>query len=132
MREGLGNIDLVCGSMTHLPFRDRSFDLVISISVIHHAIKSNIEITVREIHRVLGQEGLLLANFVSVEDHRFGEGKKVEEGTFRIREEFEGHAIEELHHFFTEEEIFELLAGFAEVKTEPIRQHRYWKVTVIK
>ncbi|MEM0171509.1 MAG: hypothetical protein QXU11_12195 [Thermoproteota archaeon] len=46
--------------------------------------------------------------------------EKVEEGTFRIREEFEERAVEELHHFFTEEEIFHLLAGFTGVKTELI------------
>lgn len=131
VKEGLGNIELVCGSMTHLPFRNRVFNLV--VSVIHHAVKSIIETTIREVHRALEFEGLFLANLVSTGDHRFGGGEKVEEGTFRIREEFEGHAMEELHHFFTEEEIFQLLAGFTEVKTEPVGQHhQYWKVMAIK
>jgi ubiquinone/menaquinone biosynthesis C-methylase UbiE len=132
-KEKLRNIDLVCGTMTHLPFIANFFDAVISVSVIHHAIKSEITNAVREIHRVLRKKGLFLANLASVEDHRFGRGEKVEEGTFRIKEEFEEHEFEELHHFFTKEEASKLLEDFTKIKVKPIkRHHRYWKVSAFK
>ena len=130
VRKGkIGNVDLVCGAMAHLPFTGNFFDAVISVSVIHHAIKREITNAVREIHRVLRRKGLFVANLASVEDHRFGKGEKVEEGTFRIKEEFEEHAFEELHHFFTKEETSKLLADFTNVEIKTINHHhKYWKV----
>jgi len=74
-----------------------------------------------------------MANLASVEDHMFGKGERVEEGTFRIKEEFEEHEFEEIHHFFTREEAFKLLADFINVKIETINQHhKYWKVIAFK
>ena len=132
-REKLGNVDFVRGTMTHLPFTANFFDAVISVSVLHHAVKREIANAVREVHRVLRREGLLIANLASVEDHRFGKGEKVEEGTFRIKEEFEEHEFEEIHHFFTEEEASKLLEDFTKIKIKPIkRHHRYWKVIAFK
>lgn len=109
------------------------FDTVISFSVVHHAVKSEIMNAVREIHRVLRKRGLFVANLALVEDHRFGKGEKVEESTFRIKEGFEEYVFKELHHFFTREEAHKLLADFARVEIETINQHhKYWKVTAFK
>jgi len=41
-REKLGNVDFVRGTMTHLPFTANFFDAVISVSVLHHAVKRKI------------------------------------------------------------------------------------------
>jgi len=132
-REKLENVDFVRGTMTHLPFTTNFFDAVISVSVLHHAVKRKIVNVVREIHRVLRREGLLIANLASVEDHRFGKGERVEEGTFKIKEEFKEREFEEIHHFFTREEASQLLADFINVKIETINQHhKYWKVTAFK
>lgn len=128
-KEKLENVNFVCGAMTHLPFTDSVFDALISVSVIHHAIKSQIINAIREIQRVLERKGLFLANLASVEDHRYGKGEKVEEGTFKIKEEFEEHEFEELHHFFTKEEAYRLLEGFTKINIGSIKKHhRYWKV----
>lgn len=132
-KEKIRNVDFVCGTMTHLPFTRDFFDAVVSVSVIHHAIKSEITKAVREIHRVLRKKGLFLANLASVEDHRFGKGEKIEERTFRIKEEFEEYEFKELHHFFTKEEALKLLEDFMKVKIKPIkRHHKYWKVIAFK
>jgi ubiquinone/menaquinone biosynthesis C-methylase UbiE len=132
-REKLENVDFVRGTITHLPFTANFFDAVISVSVLHHAVKRKIINVVREIHRVLRREGLLIANLASVEDHRFGKGERVEQGTFRIKEEFKEHEFEEIHHFFTREEASKLLADFINVKIETIDQHhKYWKVIAFK
>jgi len=134
--EGISNVAVLCASMTHLPFVDQVFHVVISVSVIHHAIKEDIEKAIEEIHKVLKDEGLLLANFLSVEDYRYGLGLKIEEGTFRILEEFGG--FEELHHFFSHKEVLTLLAEFKGINIESVqsgkkeRPNRYWKIIAKK
>ncbi|MBO3755138.1 MAG: class I SAM-dependent methyltransferase [Candidatus Brockarchaeota archaeon] len=68
--EGIENVAVICASMAHLPFIDQAYDVVISVSVIHHAVKETIRKTIGEIHRVLEDGGLFLANLLSVEDYR--------------------------------------------------------------
>jgi len=136
--ERTANVAFLLASMTNLPFRGGCFQAVISVSVIHHAVTKEIDMAVEEICRVLTDGGILLANLLSVEDHRYGSGQEVEEGTFRVREDFEEKWFEEIHHFFTWEGVFDLLASFRKVETEPIQSgkeeklHRYWKVTAIR
>lgn len=135
-KEKLKNVAVVRGTMDAIPFGDRHFDAVISVSVIHHALKKDIAHTVNEIRRVLRKMGLFIANLASVEDHRYGEGEEVEAGTYRILEHF-GKNCEELHHFFTKQEVSQLLTRFAKTKiethfSEKNKQHCYWKITASK
>ena len=132
------DVKLLTASMTNLPFVSGCFEAVVSISVIHHAVKDDVKTTVEEVHRVLEDGGVLLANLLSVEDYRYGLGEEVEKGTFRISEDFEEGRFHELHHFSAEKEASNLLAGFREISLEPIatekkdQRHCYWKVTAIK
>jgi len=48
------NIDFVCADVEKLPFSDNYFDAVIGNGVLHHL---NIDIAVKEIHRVLKNDG---------------------------------------------------------------------------
>jgi ubiquinone/menaquinone biosynthesis C-methylase UbiE len=136
--EGIENVSIVCASMTHLPFIDHTYDVVISVSVIHHAVKETIGKTMGEIHRVLKDNGLFLANLLSVEDYRYGSGLKIEDGTFRVSEDFEEKQFEEVHHFFSRKEVQILLSRFKTISVEPIqsggekRPHKYWKVIAEK
>ncbi len=136
--ERIDNVGLVRASMTDLPFVNRCFQAAVSVSVMHHAVKKNIEIATQEVHRVLGDNGIFLANLLSVEDYRYGLGQKVEEGTFRVMEEFEENRFEEIHHFSSKDEALELLAVFREISMESIRggkekrMYCYWRVTAIK
>lgn len=58
---------------------------------------------------------------------------KVEENTFQILEAFEQYQFEELHHFFTREEAFEILACFSNATVELLKEKpNYWKVTAVK
>lgn len=132
-KEKLGNVALLCADMTALPFRGSYFHMVVSVSVIHHALKSNIEKAIGEIYRVLKKKGLLLTNLASVKDCRYGKGVKVEKDTFLLAEEFGKAKFEELHHFFTKSEVSKLLAGFAKVRIESLEGHHcFWKVTAFK
>ena len=132
-QEDLKNLKFARASMTHIPFSDCQFDAVISVSVIHHAVKKDIEKTLDEVHRILSKNGLFLANLTSVDDPRYGAGQKVEIDTFRTLEAFEEKRFEELHHYFTEREVSELLDCFAKVEVELLKDRpHYWKITALK
>jgi ubiquinone/menaquinone biosynthesis C-methylase UbiE len=129
MQEGLAGTTLVQAAMTCLPFRNNSFDGMISISVINHAVSKDIKTTIDEIHRTLKKDGLIVANLTSIEDPRLGTGKKVEDNTFLIFEAFEQNQFEELHHFFTKNEVLELFTGFSETDVSFLRERpNYLKV----
>ncbi|MDI6904417.1 MAG: class I SAM-dependent methyltransferase [Candidatus Bathyarchaeia archaeon] len=132
-KERLTNVSFIRATMTNLPFSDSCFDAVISVSVIHHAIKKDIVKTINEIYRALKRNGVFLTNLVSVKDPRYGTGQRVENNTFRILEAFEEKHFEELHHFFTKREISKLLAPFAKAKVELLKDRpHYWKITATK
>ena len=136
--ERITNVTVLCASMTHLPFISRTFNAIISVSVIHHAVKKDIEKTMEEIHEVLKDNGRFLANLLSIEDYRYGSGVKIEEGTFQILEDFEVKQFEEVHHFFSQKEIQTLLADFSRISIVRIQSgkeecpHKYWKVIAEK
>jgi len=131
--EKLKNVAFVRAAMTNIPFYDGYFQAVISVSVIHHALKADIEKTVNEIHRVLNRRGLFIANITSVMDPRYGKGKKIEVRTFRTLEAFEEKRFAELHHYFTKHEADQLLACFSNAEVEVLRDKpNYWKITAIK
>jgi ubiquinone/menaquinone biosynthesis C-methylase UbiE len=137
-RERLADVAFIRGTMTNMPFINGWFDAVISISVVHHALKSHIIKAIDEIYRILKKNGLFLTNLVSVKDHRYGKGEKIETRTFRVLENFEEKSFLELHHFFTKAEVSRLLAKFTKVDIQQLtggkkdKPHRYWKITAIK
>ncbi|UCE96320.1 MAG: class I SAM-dependent methyltransferase [Candidatus Bathyarchaeota archaeon] len=136
--EGIPNVAVLRSSVTHLPFVRRTFHVVISISVIHHAFNKNIEKAIDEIFKVLKKKGLFLANLLSTEDFRFGSGKRLEEGTYRVLDDFGEKQFEEIHHFFSRNEVFALFSDFKKISIEAIQAgkeekcHKYWKVAVIR
>lgn len=135
--EEIPNATVLRCSMTSLPFVRQAFDAVISVSVVHHAFKKDIEKALEEIRTVLSDNGLFLANILSVRDYRYSSGEKLEKGTFRVMEDFEQKRFEEVHHFFSKKEILSLLSGFEKISIEPIKSglnqpHIYWKVVAIR
>jgi len=131
--ERLSNATFTLGTMVNIPFDDYLFDAVVSVSVIHHGVKEYIMRTIAEINRILRRKGVFIANIASVRDPRYGDGEKVEENTFQILEAFEQYQFEELHHFFTREEAFEILACFSNATVELLKEKpNYWKVTAVK
>jgi ubiquinone/menaquinone biosynthesis C-methylase UbiE len=132
-QEKLANIDFLDATMTNIPFRSNYFDAVISISVIHHALKKDIVQTVNEVHRVLTKGGMFMANLTSVDDPRHIAGEIVEPGTFKTLEAYENYRSWELHHFFTKDEAVDLLACFSRASITRLKDRpNYWKITAIK
>jgi len=132
-KENLENVSFVLATMTNLPLCDCCLDAVITVSVIHHALKEDIVASVNEIYRILGKNGLFLANLASIKDPRYGTGQKVEDNTFLILEAFEEKRFEELHHFFVRREVFGLLGRFAEKDVKALKDKpNYWEIVATK
>jgi ubiquinone/menaquinone biosynthesis C-methylase UbiE len=132
-KKRLTNVGLACGTMTNLLFDNGGFDAVISISVIHHAVKKDIQKIILEVYRILRKNGIFFTNVASIEDPRHGEGEEVEENTFRILEAFEDKRFEELHHFLSRHEISEMFACFNKLEVVLLKEKpQYWKIMATK
>ena len=64
-------IDFVAGDMRNLPFREKSFDSIISIAALHHFNPREIKIVLSEISRVLRSLGLIVVTTWSPWQVRF-------------------------------------------------------------
>jgi len=132
-RERLENVAFVRATMTNIPLKDSCLDAAISVSVIHHGFKKDIETTVKEIHRILHQNGKLLANLASVKDSRYGKGKRLERNTYWILENYEKDRFKELHHFLTKHEVSKLLQSFTRMQLEVAKEKpNYWEILATK
>ncbi len=94
------NLDITKGDMRDLPFEDCSISYVYSYNSIFHMNKNDIERSVREIKRVLKEDGLCYINLLSVDDFQYGKGKELNEGEFLQEEKSE----KVVHSYFTEDE----------------------------
>jgi SAM-dependent methyltransferase len=95
-----------------LPYENEFFDAIISIQVIHHNLLEEIKFTIKEMERILKSKGLVYITYplygLGSKLERW-ELKKVEKGTFIPQD---GPEAGLPHHFFTEEEIYELFGSF--------------------
>ena len=99
---------LLADARQPLPFRNNSFDALISTQVIHHALLATVQATAREIARVVRPGGTILVSvpigkdagddFIEIEPQTFVPLSGSEKGL--------------PHHFFTPEELPELFAPF--------------------
>jgi ubiquinone/menaquinone biosynthesis C-methylase UbiE len=137
-KERLENVVFVRATMTNIPLKDCCLDAVISVSVIHHGFKENIETTVKEIHRTLHENGKLLANLASVKDTRalearYGKGRRLERNTYWILENYEKDRFKELHHFLTKHEVSKLLQSFTRIQLDVAKEKpNYWEILATK
>ncbi|HAL61886.1 MAG TPA: hypothetical protein DCP08_05695 [Chloroflexi bacterium] len=106
-KEGLKGILRRC-DMTKVPFPDEFFDAVLSVYVLHHNTLENVGRAVGEIRRALKGGGLFFANLSGKGDYKEGKGKKIEPGTYICDSGVEAGMP---HHFFTRQEVEDLLEG---------------------
>lgn len=98
-----------------LPFRDGAFDAVLSIKVLNHASPDDIRLAFAEVARVIRPGGRFYGVVISTRDARYGDGRPVGPDTFvHDRPPEEGV----VHHYFRQEEVRSLLAGFQEVQLD--------------
>ena len=131
--ERLENVALIRATMTNVPLSDCCLDAVVTVSVMHHALKKDIMTSVSEVYRILGKSGWFVANLASVHDPRYGTGRKLEKDTFWILEGYEKKQFGELHHFFTKREARRLLSLFSRVEVTSMEDKpNYWKIVTVK
>ncbi len=106
--------DLVLADAGRLPFRDRSFDLVLMLHVIGHGYRSERCMILTEAERVIAPGGCVHLRVFSREDLRATRGDLVEEGS-RLRKNGQ------LTHYFTEDEVASLFPGMKTVCLKTVR-----------
>jgi len=72
---------LAIADMTCLPFANASFDMVISMFVIHHNPLAGLQKSIHEIHRMLVPGGYTLLTLNSTRGYRHNQGQQLEPGT---------------------------------------------------
>lgn len=132
-RERLESVTFVVAAMTNIPLIDRCVDAVVSVSVMHHALKKDVVTSVKEVYRILGGNGWFVANLASVNDPRYGTGRMLEKNTFWILEGYEEKRFGEVHHFLTKDEALRLLSAFSRRDVTVLEDKtNYWKVVAVK
>lgn len=111
--------DLVHADAGCLPFRSRSFDLVLMFHVIGHGFLHERNTIATEAVRLTAPGGRIHLRVFSQEDLRAEKGDLVEEGT-RLRK----NGL--LTHYFTETEVASLFPGMEPVSLETVR----WSLTI--
>ena len=107
-REGL-QIDFRVGDITQLPYPDQSFDVIVSHGVLDHVSMEEAKRAVSEAARIIRPGGLFYFDLKSADDVEFGVGKPAGTNTFVVSDGFEKGLVQ---HFFTLDEIHELMNGF--------------------
>jgi 2-polyprenyl-3-methyl-5-hydroxy-6-metoxy-1,4-benzoquinol methylase len=101
---------LLQADIINLPFKDNTFDGAICYDVLQHLLIEERVKAVEEIKRALMPGGLLFFEGFGKSDMRYG-GTLVEENTFRRDTGI-------IYHYFSEEELRSLLAGFNIINVE--------------
>jgi ubiquinone/menaquinone biosynthesis C-methylase UbiE len=95
------------GDMQKLPFDNEAISHVYSYNSIFHMKKSDIQIAMSEIKRVLKHGGMCCVNFLSLDDEWCGDGKKLGENEYLQIERGE----EVIHSYFATKEAEQFFDG---------------------
>ncbi len=112
-------VEILVADARQLPFRDRSFDLILASHVAGHLTPDGRNRLATEADRLLAHGGRVIFRDFSTTDFRFGRGEEIGPGTFLRKN---GIAT----HYFTEGEVRDL---FASLSMRSISEHR-WSLRV--
>ena len=104
-----------------LPFEDNSFDLVIADLSLHYFNKETTKQIMKEIKRILTENGYLIARVNSIDDLNYGamQGKKIEDNYYYVN----GYN----KRFFSKEDCLYYFSIIGEVKVKEASMLRYSK-----
>lgn len=130
---------LAQASMLALPFADSSFNVVLSFGVFYYGTADEMKQAIAETHRVLGPDGRALIVLRTLEDHRFGKGKKLEHNTFQL-DIADTNELGTIEHFVGAADIEPYFSAFSKIffeKTETTSANRThldsdWLITLEK
>ena len=69
-------------SFSRLPFADNSLDGCVSVNTLYHGMYKDVVCAIKEMERVLMRGGWFYGTFLSKEDGKYLQGKKIAEDTF--------------------------------------------------
>ena len=119
--EGLPAADFQVGDFSRLPWPDASFDAVVDVAALYANPMHAIRATVAEIARVLKPGGLFFGKMFAEQTTGSESGVVLEPGT--VSKPTEGPcAGNEVAHFFSRTELYELFAGFDELGIDQIHR----------
>lgn len=119
-KKALGNnLSILCANMFEFKIPENKYDLVISISTIHHGTKRQVQNLVDRIHEAIIENGRA---FITVPD--FENGKRWD--TFKDHEKIDNGTFAPLsgpekglpHSFYTKEEVQELFSKFQNLQLD--------------
>jgi SAM-dependent methyltransferase len=122
---GLQDVRFIQLDMTRIPLSRDCVDGILCIWTTGHGRLEDVRRNVDEMCRVLRPGGLVIADYVSVEDEDCGRGREIEANTFLGGVKGEEHIP---HHYSSRAELEELFARFTAVQIRPITYTlRGWK-----
>ncbi|MGA9039654.1 MAG: methyltransferase domain-containing protein [Terriglobales bacterium] len=130
---------LAQASMLALPFADFSFKVVLSFGVFYYGTAGEMKQAIAEAHRVLARGGRAFVVLRTIDDYRFGKGKKLGHNTFQL-DIAETNELGTVEHFLDAQDIPSYFAAFSQInfeKTETTsanctRLDSDWLITVEK
>jgi SAM-dependent methyltransferase len=131
---------LLCrASMLALPFADSSFKVALSFGVLYYGTANEMKQAIAEAHRVLARGGRAFVVLRTIDDYRFGKGKKQGHNTFQL-DTAETNELGTVEHFLGTQDIPSYFAAFSRInfeKTETTsanctRLDSDWLITVEK
>ena len=106
---------LKIANVVSLPYKNEFFDAIICTYVLGHGMKKDIIKAFDEMKRVLKKSGILVLVVLSTKDDLYGKGEEIEPNTFLGVPDIDRDVP---HHFYTKEELKDLLPNFKFIKFE--------------
>lgn len=103
------DVEIVKADIEAIPYQGNFFDAIICFGVISHGTIGKIKAILKEIQRILNDDGTALLTFLDISDFKKGNGEEIEENTFILNS---GKERGIPHHFSTKNEVQKLLEDF--------------------
>lgn len=116
----LNNIEFKQHDMRCIPFENNSLDGILCVWTTGHGTLEDACNNVNEIYRILKPNGIVVIDYVSIEDVNYGKGTEVAKDTFTNNIEGEENIP---HHYSSIKELTELYSNFSQVEITPKDYH---------
>jgi ubiquinone/menaquinone biosynthesis C-methylase UbiE len=108
---------LAQASMLALPFKDASFEAIVSFGVFYYGTAGQMKKAITEAHRVLKSSGRIFAVLRTVHDYRFGKGRELEHNTTQLNIE-DTNELGTIQHFLDAADVPVYFSEFRQVTFE--------------
>jgi ubiquinone/menaquinone biosynthesis C-methylase UbiE len=108
---------LVQATMDKLPFKEKSFDAVISYGVFNYGNQKDLLMAIQDLYRILKTNGKAFVMLRTTGDYRHGKGEQLEPNTFKLNiHDTNEHGT--IQHFLDEKAVHEYFAAFSKLELE--------------